>query len=341
MNISHPVLNKSANRTPLGLDAWLLWLALGALLIWSGNLHAEAARCSYSLSYPESGAQVIDPGSVTCDMHTGETFVTDVRNQRIVIFDRFGHYNFDFSNAEHLAGLRQVAVDSQGRIYVLRSSVEANLSVFDYNGEYLHDLRLTMPETDKLADIGSVAMDEQDRLYALAVMPAQLLVYTAEGQLLNNYVLFAELDSSTQYQPFYGSMAFADGDLVIPIPMEASVARYTTDGKFVQLFGASGGGPGELSFPVAASGDQNGNIWVLDKHRHSLLQYNEHGKFVRELGGRGTSPGWFYHPTSLACNAQGEAIVAQTFLGRIQAISISAPAVGNNAYTTADPMLQK
>ena len=323
---------REANRHQQMLLTLLGCLVLLLGLTTSGN--AEPARFLYQLSYPESG-QLLEAGNITCDVHTGEIFVTDVKNQRVVIFDKSGRYSFDFRNPEHLSGLRQVAVDSLGRIFVLRESRDASISVFDYNGEYLHDFNLLKPGTDERLEISSIVMDEQDRLYALTVMPAHIYVYSSDGSLLNDYLMFAGLDSLTRHQLFYGTMALVNGSLVVPIPGLFSVARYTTDGQFIRLFGSVGGGPGGLSFPIAAAGDLDGNIWVLDKHRHVLLQYNESGQYVREIGGRGPSAGWFYHPTSLACNQQGEAIVGQTFQGRIQAISFSERSTSPEVYVTA------
>jgi DNA-binding beta-propeller fold protein YncE len=334
-------VRNSANQTARTLQTHkrpgVLLASAVLILIVTGSGFAGAAHFINDLTYPESG-QLLDPGSVTCDSHTGEIFVTDTRGQRVVIFDRQGRYAFDFGDPDHLPGLRQVAADSLGRIYVLRGAPDVTLSVFDYNGDYLHDLRLTKPGTDSLLTVNSILMDEQDRLFVLTVLPPHIYVYNTAGETLNDFAIFTDpADSVLANQPGYGTMALVNHMLVIPVPFVAGVARYTTDGKYVDTFGLVGGGPGELSFPVAATGDKDGHIMVLDKHRHTVLQYGADGRFMCEAGGKGQTPGWFFHPTSLACNQQGNLIVAQTYMGRIQTVSMTDPQANEAALNTAKP----
>jgi DNA-binding beta-propeller fold protein YncE len=293
----------------------------------------------YKLSYPGNDAQFLDPGNVYFDPRQEEIFVTDTRNWRIVIFDKRGRYTFDFRDQEHLAGAGQVCVDSLGRIYVLRSNPKSVISVFEYNGEYLHELRFTYPETDNALTISGVVLDEQDRFYVLSVMPAHVYSFTTSGEPLSDFAIFAE-DTLLQNQPGFGTMALVKGKLVIPVPIEGYVARYTTDGQIVTSLGSPGDGEDQFSLPIAAAGDQDGHVYVLDKHKHSILEFDDSGKWLRIMGGRGMSPGWFYHPTCLAIAGNGQAIVGQTYLARIQAVALTPQEPNADTFTQASDTMK-
>ncbi len=322
-------------QTPVRVLAVLF--CAGFSLAFAVSAYATPAYYLNSLAYPD-GSQLLDPGSLTCDTHTGELFVTDNRSQRVVIFDKQGRYAFDFGDPDHLTGLRQCAVDSAGRIYALRGGMDVSISVFDYNGEYLNDLRLTKPGTDELLEIGSMVIDEQDKLFVLSVLPSHMYVYNTMGEPLSDFALFTNPeDSLVAKQPGYGMMALVNGQLLIPIPIVAGVARYTTEGRYVDIFGLEGGGTGELSHPIAVAGDRAGNMLVLDKHRHAILKYGPDGRFVAEVGGKGMGPGWFYHPTVMTSDQGGHLIVGQTYMGRIQVVAMTGPEPNGDVYTTAGP----
>ena len=287
---------------------------------------ASAPVFHYSLSYPGNEDQVIDPASVYFDNRHDELFVADARNSRILIFDSHGRYTFDFRNQRHLAGARQLAVDSLGRIYVLRADSESVVSVFDYNGVHLKEMRFTHPGTDSALSIGGLLLDDGDRMYIVSLSPPHVYSFTTGGGPLSDFAVNPD-DGDAGNQWMIGTPALAGNMLLIPLPMIPTVARYALDGRFIDNIGYGGGGAGELAFPIAVAGDSEGRIFILDKHRHTVIIFNSDGKFVRETGGKGISPGWLYHPTTLAVNNMQEAIVGQSFLGRVQAISVeeSAP----------------
>jgi hypothetical protein len=313
----------SPHRPAARLSGWVdvaaVMLILGTMVL---SADAGAAKFLYNLSYPGNDAQFLDPGNVYFDPRHEEVFVTDTRNWRIVIFDKRGRYTFDFRDPDHLACARQVAVDSLGRIFVLRTCRESAISVFEYNGEFLRELRFANPVTNEALTIDGIALDEQDRLFVLSIMPAHIYSYTTTGEPLSDFAIFAE-DTLLQNQPGYGTIALVKGKIVIPVPIEGFAARYTTDGQLATALGNAGDSEGEFSLPIAAAGDADGNVYVLDKHRHAILQFDDSGRWISETGGRGMSPGWFYHPTCLAIVGNGQAIVGQTYLARIQAVALT------------------
>ena len=286
---------------------------------------------------------MLRPNSVYYDSRHDEIYVADTGNNRVIIFDKPGNYIFEFSDPKHLAAPGQIAVDSLGRIFVLSKSHRERLSIFDYDGTFLHDIEPTeywLPSSVSEASrsISSFLLDEEDRLFILRCRPNHIYVYTSNGHPLYDFPLFVGMKDVTRNQFLLGTLSLVHDKLVIPMPMISQLARYTKKGKFIDIFGFSGGGTGELSFPIAAADDGQGGILVLDKHRHAILQYSDEGKFIQEVGGMGTGHGWFYHPRSLAVNKSGQGYIAQAFMNRVQTIQVAGEnAAPSDDFITAEP----
>jgi len=292
---------------------------------------------AFEVAPPAGVPALVNPSSVFFDHRHGEIYVADTGNDRIVIFDKHGNYLFEFSDRLHLPSPRNVVVDSSGHILVLGERQNDRLAVFDYDGRFLREIALKNTLTDSAIAACSITIDDSDRVYAMTVDPGHVYVLGTDGKAIRDFALFAGLSPADRSQPILGSIAYANGLLVIPIPMVSELTMYKTTGEFAKLFGHAGGGPGLLSFPVAAAPDGQGGILVMDKHRHTLLQYDAEGNFLTELGGMGLNKGWFYHPISICTDDSGHCIVLQSFLGRIQAVTIPSHKKADVIEVSADP----
>jgi sugar lactone lactonase YvrE len=321
------VIHKAASVKGYKSDMYrrAIHLMLLLLVLPTAFLSAQPAAFVRDLAVPSGGTPIVRPADIYVDPLTHELYVADAGNGRIVIFDAQGRFDFAFTDPEHLTTPKQIAVDSMGHIFVLAESQGEKLTVFDYDGTFLRDLPLKDPSTGKTLSVVTFTMDAQDRIFAATCQPVHLWVLRADGTPLYDVALFTDLDKEARDQQMLGSLSIINGDLIIPMPTLASVARCTLDGKLVRAFGISGGGGfGELAFPVAAASDGQGGILVLDRMRHTILQFRDDGTYVQERGGFGESPGWFYMPNSLAAGPDGLCYVGQWFNNRIQGVRLTA-----------------
>jgi hypothetical protein len=51
------------------------------------------------------------------------------------------------------------------------------------------------------------------------------------------------------------------------------VQKFTTDGRFVGLWGKSGRGEGELAAPWGLTRDSQGRLFVLDSYNHRVQRF--------------------------------------------------------------------
>ncbi len=289
----------------------------------------NAYDITLALSYPAGDKSAPQPTCLYVDSHTGDIFVTDASNSRIAIYDSQRRYNFEFSTRDRVSSPRQVAVDSQGRIFVLGDTRQHTLAVFDYNGEFLNYVDL-MADGNRVEPEG-FGLDSKDNLYVLKTLPARVFAYNSNGELQREFPILLEADEETQTAQVIGTFTIIGDEMILPMPIIGQVARVGLDGKLIRIFGVPGGGPTELSFPAACARTVNGEFAVLDKHRHLILFFSAEGVFLREVGGAGMVEGWFFHPTSLVCCSDGTLLVGQMYNNRIQSVVFrNAPVVSGS-----------
>lgn len=287
-------------------------------LLQSGVAVAQTVEIKETMRYPAGNMSSPQPTGMYVDWRTGDIYVADAASARIAIFDSQRRFSFEFSTRDRLSSPQQVAVDSQGRIFVLGDTRKHTLSVFDYNGDFLYHLDLTFG-TGEATPMG-IALDDSDNLYVLTAEPAHVYVYTTGGEAVRDFSILTEADEETQATPVLSGFVVMANEMIVTLPIIAQVARVDFNGKLIRIFGYPGGGPTELSFPVACCKTNSGEYVILDKHRHLLQYFNEDGQYLRELGSPAVVEGGFFHPSSLACCNDGTLVVGQLFNNRIQSV---------------------
>jgi DNA-binding beta-propeller fold protein YncE len=230
---------------------------------------------------------------------------------------------FSFGGHDMLRAPTDVAVDSEGRIYVqVSENGGRTVNVFDYNGDYLGPFPFKNL-TPASVHIESLVIDDQDRLYLLDGVEKRILVYDLSGNPLFEFPLFEELSEELRRQQVLGNLFIYGETIYIPAAMLGSVYCYGKDGSLLRLFGHRGSAFGELSFPIAVSVDGRGNMLVLDKNRHTIVGFTPEGKVLGEFGGRGVGSGWFCYPNSMLVDSHDRIWVSQVFNNRVQVLNVT------------------
>jgi hypothetical protein len=293
-------------------------LLLCAVLLSTDIASAQEVLIKETMRYPAGDQSSPQPTGLYVDWRTGDIYVADAASARIAIYDSQRRFSFEFSTRDRLSSPQQVAVDSQGRIFVLGDTRKHTLSVFEYNGDFLYYLDLSIGS--QAIDPMGIALDDQDNLYVLTAEPAHVYVYTTGGEAVRDFSILTEADTETQNTPVLSGFTVTTQEMIVTIPIIAQVARIDFTGKLIRIFGYPGGGPTELSFPLACCKTNTGEYAILDKHRHLLQYYSEDGQYLREIGTPGLSEGFFFHPSSLANCNDGTLVVGQIYNNRIQSV---------------------
>ena len=97
------------------------------------------------------------------------------------------------------------------------------------------------------------------------------------------------------------AMAFDSNDrLFLTDEQNQRVSVYSSDGAFLNKWGAAGSGEGEFNGPAGITLDSDDNVYVVDQHNHRVQKYTSDGRYLLGWGSEGSAPGRFNLPWGLA-----------------------------------------
>jgi len=102
---------------------------------------------------------------------------------------------------------------------------------------------------------------------------------------------------------------------------ENTISVFDTGGKFIEKWGTSGSGDGQLNRPGGLAVEASGNVIVVDSGNNRLQVFTPEGKFVGKCGGPGRGPGEFNSPWGITLDKDGNIWVADWKNHRVQKLS--------------------
>jgi hypothetical protein len=303
-------------------------LSSSAAPVW-----AEAGTPVYvkRLDLPVAADALISSDAVTADRLTGEVFVCDARQNRIVIFDAGGTFRYQIPGGDSFGYPRDLAVDPTGRLVVLANS-EGHPAVveLDFDGLFLGEVVLTgLPEAAAPPNLISLALSPAgDRLYLVDVENLALWIADRDGAVVGSVDLGQGLGEKQRRDRFLGRVDAYGDRVLVAVPSEGQVWMYSLEGELRGRLGSKGTGRCLLAAPNAAALTEDGGMVVLDQQKMVISTWAVSGnRCLAEHYGIGAAPGFLYFPSDLSLDAQGRIYVTQGFEGRVQVYEGLAPAL--------------
>lgn len=259
------------------------------------------------------------PFDVTTDS-SGNIYVADSGNDRIVKFDPNGNYLMQFGisgkNDGQFMEPRGVAVDHQGNIYVA-DTMNERVQKFDSGGKFLlkfssngtddgqfHPYGITVDKSGfvYITDVGNQRIEKFDSLGNF------LLKFGTRGQNNGEFdgIERINVDNSGYLyitSTIHGVLIFdGNGIYVKTIPLKTTLAgNNAPDAWGISL-------------------DKNGSIYVAGYNQARIQKFNPQGNFEYEFG---SEQGQFNHPGNIAIDNSGNILVADADNNRIEKLDSS------------------
>ena len=232
--------------------------------------------------------------SLGTDPKSQDLYVADLREKTVDVFGPQGMEIFSFGEDRDLDGLKGLALDEQGRIYLLQQSSGGwHLVRCDFRGDPEEEIILKdLPER-----FGEFAPDRLrcrgGRLYLADSGRKWIVVSDLAGVFLKGWViddLLTGIDEKKKSEVVLdGFNVDRDGNIFLTIPLFFSAAVLTPEGKF-SLFGTSGSAPGKFGIVSGIAADDHGRIYVSDVLRCVVMIFDRDFRFITEFGFRGGRP---------------------------------------------------
>jgi DNA-binding beta-propeller fold protein YncE len=111
------------------------------------------------------------------------------------------------------------------------------------------------------------------------------------------------------------------GNVYVADEWRNQIVIFTKDGEYVNRWGASGSGDGQMDGPNGITFDAQDNLLVVDGRNHRVEKFSKDGKFISKFGGQGARNGQFNLPWGITVDHQGNIFVADWRNDRIQKFS--------------------
>eukprot|EP00058_Branchiostoma_floridae_P019070 XP_002604559.1 hypothetical protein BRAFLDRAFT_79421 [Branchiostoma floridae] len=254
--------------------------AAGGMGHHHGNQRQEATQSHDQVTFGEEGSGT---GQFDCPCGVtvsdeGEIFVADRWNQRIQVFTLQGTFVRQFSTV----------VSGEEKMWPCDVAMdgEGNLWVVGETG-------------DDISDEFAVQYNKQGRLLRKFDLQTTGLCRGVAVDTRRNHILITQSKIvNTRY--IYNQ----HGEVLV----------FRPDGTLVRTVGQQQG----MVYPWFITGNEVGNIFVLDCHNHHVYGYNEDGQFLFQFGGEGSGEGQLKNPLGICTDRAGNIIVADTWNNRVE-----------------------
>ena len=249
------------------------------------------------------GLQLTGPWGITAN-DSNEIFVSDMNNNRIVVFNENGEFIRSFGK-NFLNCPNGVLCDNMGRIFVT-SRNDNKIFVFGQSGEYIS----TFHNGSSLSEPRGISIDADRNLVVCDTRNKCVRFFSPEG---NN---FKTIGAGRLRIPF--NCVCHKGKLFVSDRGAHLIKVYNSNGRFLYEFGTYGTGDGELNHPTGLTVDKMGHLLVCSLHNHRVQVFTLDGKFVAKFGEYGQELGQIFSPSSVSVLKSGRIVVCEFENNRIQ-----------------------
>ena len=249
------------------------------------------------------GLRLCTPWGITAN-DANEIFVSDMSNNRIVVFNENGEFIRSFGQ-NFLTWPNGVLCDNMGRIFVT-SRNNNKILVFGQSGEYIS----TFHNGNSLRGPRGISFDADGNLIVCDAGNECVRFFSPDG---NN---FKTIRAGRLRMPFdcvcHNSKVFvSDRDAHL-------IKVYNSNGRFLYEFRSYGPGEGKLRLPAGLAVDKMGHLLVCSLDNHRVQVFTLGGKFIAKFGEHGQKLGKMCGPTSVLVLKSGRIVVCEFHNNRLQ-----------------------
>lgn len=322
------------------LQPWLLPCLLATLLLASQARSreplfaatGETAGAASSTVMRVTGAVVRDlthAGPPPLTMPTavavatsGEVYVADGTNDRIVRFDRSGEFAGEIGTVAgtQLSSPMSVKIDAQDRLWISDTG-NGRVVCKGLTNDFEKVVTVSRETGNPVLDITDVAVTP-DALTAWLVANDDQVLLRRDLETGNTRRIGEEGEGPGQFRyPFMIALA-ADGDAYVTDVVGGRIVVFNGDGSPASTLGTYGLQAGNLYRPGGIALDEAGRIWVSDSVLGSVQVFSREGEFLGVLREADGEPMRFDLPMGLAFGPGGDLFVVEVNAHRVRCVQV-------------------
>jgi DNA-binding beta-propeller fold protein YncE len=212
----------------------------------------------------------------------GNIYVADTWNHRIQVFDPEGNFLTMWGGPDvgqvsqiteggsQLYGPRDIAFDSQGRLYVSDTG-NKRIIQYDLQGNLLGAVGGLGDGDGQLQEPVGIAVDADDNLYVADTWNQRVQVFGPDLQYLRQWHVYAWEGLSVVNKPYLA--VDGAGNVYVTDPEQARVLLFNASGELVKAWGQYGSDLTSMDLPTGIAVDGAGRVIVGDSSNHRILVF--------------------------------------------------------------------
>ena len=249
------------------------------------------------------GRKLCKPWGITTN-DSNEIFVSDMNNNRIVVFNENGEFIRSFGQS-FLKWPNGVLCDNMGRVFVT-SRNDNKILVFGQSGEYISSFH----NGNSLSEPRGISFDADGNLIVCDAGNKCVRFFSPEGNIFKT-VGAGRLRLPLDCVCHRGKLFVSDRDAHL-------IKVYNSNGRFLYEFGTYGTGNGELNNPTGLAVDKMGHLLACSPGNDQVQVFTLDGKFVAKFGEYGKGLGQMLSPSSVSVLKSGHVVVSEFDNNRLQ-----------------------
>lgn len=247
----------------------------------------------------------------------GKLYICDIQGHSVAIIDAANktYSTFEGKGSGKLKKPLNVAVDTDGSMYVVDAGKNFSVIHFDHDGGYVSTIDITPYAPKDKAENGidfkakatDVAVDEQF-VYVLDMTFGDIKVFDKKTE---KYVrsIGSYVEGKGGLSMPSNMMLAPDGNFYVTNMASGSVVIISKKGDIVNTFGKLGDGFGQFGRPKGIAVGQEGRIWVADGVLQNVQIFNkEKHRLLINFGDPGLTQGSLNLPTGIALTSDAQAV---------------------------------
>ena len=236
---------------------------------------------------------------------SGDLFVADVYNDRVLKFDADGNYISWGPGGTGLTGLNEpsdVATDHLGNVYVADSGNQ-RVVIYNSGGNQLTHFGAYGGAEGEFESLDAIHIDTTNHeIYVVDMIQTRIQVFDLNGEFLRKWGSFGSGDG--QFVSPKG-VAIHDDDVYISDMNNHRVQQFDRSGNFIRLWGGDGSSGGKFHQPIGVATDASGNVYVADNSNGRIQIFTSTGEFIAVISGSGQ----LSFPRGVAVDSNGRVFV--------------------------------
>lgn len=245
---------------------------------------------------------------------SGNKFVFDGNNRRVIKFDSQGNYVTKFGNEGIGNGefgySYGVTTDLSGNVYV-SDTANNRIQKFDNDGNFITKWGVNGGDGTSGSGNGEfnyprgITTDTLGNVYVADMSNGRVQKFDNDGTYILQFMCDAQsvaLDSS-------GNIYTAGS---------GEIQKYDSSGSFITQFGTSGSGNGQFDGLSDIVIDSDNNIYTIEINGARVQIFDSNGTYISQFGSNGSDNGQFDTARGIALDSSKNIYVADTYNDRVQ-----------------------